>query len=196
MSVGHIKSTPVTNLDATPKVANSSGKGAAGQLNNVSAYVAGPLAAAGDADSTVQLVRVPWTAIVKRVYFVSATQGNAGKFDLGVYYATDGSNALSKSSLLAADAVDQDFFVAAMDAGGAASKITVQPGGGVGYDGVATAILQTTPAWAINDINKPLWEAAGLTSNPGGNADIVATVTEAPGTGGGEIGVSVDFVLP
>ncbi|MGD9878912.1 MAG: hypothetical protein AB7F22_07865 [Reyranella sp.] len=194
MAVGHTKSTPITNLDATPAVRIQAGKGGAGRLKHISANVTAPAAANGDIDTTIQFVRIPWTSIVKRIHFSGASQGSAGKVDIGVYHATDGSNASAISSLLAANAVDQDFFVAALDLGGAASQITVNPGAGFGYDGVATGVVATAPAWARSDANLPLWEAIGLSAAPGGNADIVATVTEALQTGAAAMYLAVEYI--
>lgn len=176
MAVDHVKSTPITNLDASPVVQNTVGQGAGGNLKEINGSAVA--VASSSADSTYQLVRVPSTAKIKDILFESAAQG-AGKFDLGVYYATDG---LGKkpTSLLAANAIDQDLFATEIDC---ASAVAI------------TNVTNESGTYTIDKRNQPLWQAAGLSSDPGGNFDIVATVkTTAVTTGTGRFGISVRYV--
>jgi hypothetical protein len=100
----------------------------------------------------------------------------AGKFDLGAYYATDG--VIGKTNaLLAAAAIDQDFFATAIDC---ASAVT------------PTEVINESGTNTLDKRIQPLWQALGLTADPGGNIDIVATVvTTAVTTGTGKFGISV-----
>lgn len=176
MAVDHVKATPITNLDATPRVIATAGEGAAAQLHYNEGYATA--VASSSADATYQLVRLPSTAIVKRVMFESEAQG-AGAFDVGVYYATDGSSPLAVSSLLAAAAIDQDFFATVIDCASAVARTDITNEGGF---------------YTLNERTMPLWQAVGLTSDPGGNFDIVATVkTTAVTTGTGKFGISVEW---
>ena len=177
MAVDHVKDAIVTNLDATPRIVPVTGKGGAGFMRTVEGSAVA--VASSSVDATYQLVRIPFSAKVKRVTFESAAQG-AGKFDLGVYYATDGSNPAGATALLAAAAIDQDFFATAIDCASAV---------------VRTDVTNESGTNTIDKRIKPLWEAIGLTANPGGNADIVATVvTTAVTTGTGRLGIHVDYV--
>lgn len=177
MAVDHVKDGYITNLDATPRIVPTSGKGAAGFLKNVEGSALA--VASSSVGATYQLARVPWTAKIKRVVFESAAQG-AGAFNVGVYHATDGSVAGAASSLLVADAIDADLFASAIDCASAVAR---------------TDITNESGNYTIDKRDMPLWEAAGLTSNPGGNADIVATVnTTAVTTGTGRLGISVDYI--
>lgn len=180
MTVYHQKSAVVTNLDATPQVRDTAGEGQGGRVVTKEAYYT-PTASAG-IDSTAQLFRLPSNARVKELEVLIATaQDTTGMFDFGVYYATDGSNASSKSSLLAADAIDQDVFsITALDAGGNAAYAKWVPGGGFRITG-STPAIDDNSVWTEALANSPLWAVAGLTEDPKGNLDIVATVTEAPG---------------
>lgn len=174
MSVDHVKSTAITNADATPYVANSTGSGAAGALEHIDQSLVA--VAASSVDATYRFVRVPSSAKVKRVTFQSQAQG-AGKFDIGVYYPTTGPTAKAD---LAANAISQAFFASAVDAASA-----VQPTNVTNESGTYTADKQT----------QPLWAALGLASDPGGELDIVATVvTTAVTTGTGIMGLAVEFV--
>lgn len=176
MAVDHVKSTPITNLDATPIVAVTTGEGGAGPLRNLTGYATA--VASSSADATYQLVRLPSNAKVKRVMFESAAQ-TAGKFDIGVYYATDGGGG-HPTALLAADAIDQDFFASVIDCASAV---------------VITDITNESGTNTIDKRNQPLWQALGLAADPLCKFDIVATVkTTAVTTGTGVFGVSVDYV--
>lgn len=179
MAVEHVKSTPITNRDGAtpPVVANTAGAGEGNYLKEVSGHAVA--LASSSADSTYQLVRVPSAAKIKEIIFESAAQ-TAGKFDLGVYYATDGRSGPSKAtSLLAANAVDQDLFATDIDCASAVAP---------------TDVTNESGTYTIDKRQQPLWQAAGLTSDPGGFLDIVATVhTTAVTTGTGRFGVSVRY---
>ncbi len=175
MAVEHVKSTPVTNLDATPAVPSTTGEGGKGYLVEVSGYVTVP--ASASADSTFRFVRVPTTAKIKAVVASSEAQA-AGTVDIGVYYPTIGRTGVAD---LAANAIDQDFFAAVYSyaAASAPTDVTYQAGAGN----------------LRSEINTPLWQALGLTSDPGGFFDIVATVkTTAITTGTGVATLSVRYV--
>lgn len=173
MAVDHVKSTPITNLDATPRVPNTAGQGGNAELKQIEGY--STAVASSSADATYQLIRVPSDAIIKELWFESEAQG-AGKFDIGVYYASDGSRNGVATSLLAADAIDQDFFASVIDCASAVAR---------------TSILNESGTNTLDKRDQPLWEAVGLTSDPKCNFDIVATVkTTAITTGTGKFGVS------
>lgn len=174
MAVDHVKSTPITNSDATPVVLNTNGEGAAGSLQNVTGSAVA--VASSSADSTYRFVRVPSTAKIKQIRATSQAQG-AGSFDFGVYYPTTGKTGKAD---LAANAIDQDFFATAVDFSSA-----VQP----------TDITNESGTYTADKWNLPLWAAVGLTSDPGGYFDIVGTVkTTAVTTGTGIMGLDVDYV--
>lgn len=174
MSVEHVKATSISNNEATPAAANTAGEGGPGLLREVGGYVTVP--ASASADSTFRFFRVPTTAKVKSLVIESEAQG-AGKVDVGVYYPTVGKNATAD---LAANAVDQDFFATVVDLASAVTPTDI-----VGESGTNT----------LDKRNQPLWQAVGLSSDPGGYFDIVATVkTTAVTTGTGKLGLSARFV--
>lgn len=172
MTTEALKSTSITNLDATPSVANTAGEGAPGMVRSVSDTVTVSTTMA--ALSTYQLVRLPSNAKVKSLIFESQAQG-AGKFQLGLYYSTstiDGTAAANQGA-----AIDVKFFSDDIDCASA-----VLPSERVFFTGGTN-----TP----DKRNQPLWQAAGLSSDPGGKFDIVATVhTTAVTTGTGKIWVN------
>lgn len=171
MAVDHVKSSFITNLDATPAVANTAGEGGPAATQSIEGSAVA--VASSSADATYQLVRVPSNCKVKSLLFESAAQG-AGKFDVGLYYATDGEGG-QPTALLAAAAISQAFFASDVDCASAV---------------VITEIVNESGTYTIDKRTQPLWQAVGLTADPGGFFDIVATVhTTAVTTGTGRFGV-------
>lgn len=175
MAVDHVKSTPVTNADASPVTANTAGTTGPAPAKVVSSGSVVAVASSSQ-DATYQFVRVPSTAKIQALFFESQAQA-AGTMDLGVYYATDGLIG-RPTSLLAANAIDQDFFATAI-----ALTALSQPTNVINESGT------NTPAKRV----QPLWQALGLTSDPGGNFDIVGTVVTAITTGTGQMGLTAIY---
>ena len=175
MAVDHVKSTVVTNLDASPSVANTAGEGGPANLHSVSGYATA--VASSSVDATYQLVRVPSNCKIKAINFESAAQ-TAGTFDIGVYYATDGEGK-RPTALLAAAAISQAFFASAVVCSSAV---------------VVTDVTNESGSYTIDKRVQPLWQALALTADPGGFLDIVATVvTTAVTTGTGVLGIRVEY---
>lgn len=175
MAVDHVKSGFITNLDSSPAVANTAGEGGPAPVKTVEGSAVA--VASSSADATYQLVRVPSNCKVKQILFESAAQG-AGAFDLGLYYATDGEGK-QPTALLAAAAIDQDFFATVIDC---ASAVGI------------TDVTNESGTYTIDKRTQPLWQAVGLTADPGGYFDIVATVkTTAVTTGTGRLGIRVTY---
>ena len=177
MTTEALKSTSITNLDADPIVQSRAVKGALGVLRMVNGHLT--VSASMAAGSTYKLVRVPSNAVVKQVLFESEAQG-AGKFNLSVYYSdstTDGTQP-SKQGVIVPTTGDQ-FFASDIDC---ASAVTL---------GDKT---NESGNYTLDKRNKELWDALGLTSDPGGYFDIVAVVhTTDVTTGTGKIGVYCYF---
>lgn len=182
MGTSHLKSLPITNLDATPVVPNTTGEGSQGHLRSVEGFVTA--VAADAAGSTYQLVRVATNVKVKSVDFYSEAQG-AGKVQLSVYYSdstVDGTAAANQGLIV--PTTGAAFFSDDIDC---ASTVAIS---NKVFANAATSGANNVSLW-----NTPLWKALGLTADPGGYLDIVAVVhTTAVTTGTGRLGVSVKFV--
>lgn len=175
MAVDHVKSTFITNLDATPATQNTAGEGGPAPQKTIDGYATA--VASSSVGATYQLVRIPSNAKVKSIIFESEAQ-TAGKFDLGLFYATDGEGG-KPTSLLVANAIDADFFASAIDC---ASAVT------------PTEVVNESGTNTLDKRAQPIWQAAGLTSDPGGCFDIVASViTTAVTTGTGKFGIRVGY---
>jgi hypothetical protein len=175
MAIDHVKSGIITNLDASPAVPPTAGEGGPAPMKYVDGY--STAVASSSAGATYQLARIPSTAKVKTIIFESAAQG-AGKFDLGLFYATDGRGG-NPTSLLVAAAIDADFFATAIDC---ASAVT------------PTDVTNESGTYTLDKRIQPIWQAAGLSSDPGGYFDIVASViTTDVTTGTGKFGIKVIY---
>ena len=174
----HLKSTSITNLDATPYVQNTSGEGAQGFLRVVNDY-ATPLAADATG-STYQILRVRSNVKLKHLYFESQAQG-AGAIEVGLSYSDstiDGTAPANQGAVINASLFATEFSIA--------SAVTQED----------LLTMAGTAAWTSTLANEPLWQAAGLSSDPGGCFDIVCTVnTSAITTGTGQIKLEAQFVI-
>lgn len=175
MAVDHVKSSFVTNADASPAIANTAGEGGEATLKIIEGTAV--VVAASSINSTYQFVRVKSNCKVKKIYFENAAQG-AGQVDIGAYYATDGVGG-RPTTLLASQAIDQDFFASAVIVTGTVA---------------ITEVTNESTTYTADKRTQPLWQALGLTSDPGGSIDIVATVVGADvTTGTGRMGLTVMF---
>lgn len=174
MAVDHVKSTFITNLDASPSVANTAGEGGPAVLKQIDGFVT--TVASSSADATYQICRVASNCKIKSIYLEAGAQG-AGAFDIGVYYATDGEGGQPKA-LLAAAAISQALFASAVDCASA----------------VSTDVTNESGTYTLDKRTQPLWQAAGLSADPGGYFDIVLTVkTTAVTTGATKVGLRVNY---
>jgi hypothetical protein len=163
-----LKSTAITNREATPRVLNNPGLGEGAPVKCAVGYLAS-VTASLSITSVIRLVQIPSNAIVLSVQFQSGAQ-TAGKFDLGVYRTNADGGAV----------VDADFFVSAIDCASAVALAEV-----IGESTVNTIAKQS----------QRIWEAAGMTSDPKSMLDVALTVvTTDVTTGTGAVQVKVYFV--
>lgn len=154
MAVVTTKSLTVTNRDATPPVIND------GRLERAALRSAEGVAAVVSGDSIASkyiLCSLPSTAIVRQV-LLSCTAITTCAGDIGVYRNT----------------VDGGAVVLAALFGAAQSLAAVLNN--------AEAITQANYTFAKRE--QPLWQAAGLLTDPGNTLDIAITLTAAAGSAG------------
>jgi len=181
MAVDHVKSTFITNLDASPAVINTAGEGAAAPLYSIEGYATS--VALSSVDATYQLVRVPSNCKIKSIHLDTAAMAG-GTFDFGLYYATD-TEGNQPTALLAAAVIHRTLFASAVDLTNALAR---------------TDITNESTLYTIDRRVMPLWQASNttsvgvaLTSDPGGYFDIVATVVSVAVTNAGRFGITVTY---
>ncbi len=175
-----LKSASITNLDSFPIVANSGGEGALGKLHEISDYVTPTTAGLADTTSKYKLVRVSPEVKLKqlKLNIAAAIETSTGlALDVGAYYSdstVDGTPVALQGTAIAVAA-----FGAIL----------------TGFRSSAIGEVDALTAFSPVKRNQRLWEALGLSSNPGGNIDIVLAVhTAATGAASVPIGVSAKLV--
>lgn len=155
MAVEALKSSVITNMDATPLVL-SNARLAAAQLREAIGTV--QATASASIASTYRLCRVPSNARISQVILSCDAFDTTGAADVGVYQTADNGGAV----------VDADFFASAV------VLTTALPN---------TAVTHESGVFGIEDVEKPLWEALGLTADSMRDYDIALTLTAANGAG-------------
>lgn len=174
MATEALKSTSVTALDATPIAQVTAGAGAPSYLWHLGEYIA--CSASMDVGSTYRMLRLPSNAKLKDLVFEAAALG-AGAFDIGAYYsdsANDGTPAASQGLV-----IDADFFASAVNCASAVAR---------------ASYFNESGNNLLSKRNQPLWQALGISADPGGFIDIVLTVTTAITTGG-LVAVSAEYTF-
>lgn len=157
-----LSSQSITNLNASPIVPNTTGIGATSELFENSDFVTPTTGGLASTSSKYKLLRVSPEIKLKelRAFAIAALDSNVSptlSIDVGAYYSdstTDGTPAA-----LAGTAISANAF-ASIVLFGAATTLNVD------------ALSNFSPA----NRNKRLWDALGLSSNPGGNIDIVVAI--------------------
>lgn len=156
MATEALKSTPVTNSDASPVVRNTAGLGGLAKLATADGSVTATTAMT--AGSTYQMIRVMSNAKVKHLFAKLDAAVVTFTGDVGFYYST-GTN----DGTLAANA---------------GTKV----GTGQEFGAAVAFAAQTTFVDLCNNVtaakmDKEAWDLAGKATDPGGMFDIVITTT-------------------
>ena len=178
MAVVNLKSTAITNRDASPPVINDARvergtlKSAVGRVTAGSADTGGATYSAG---STYVLASLPSTAMVRNV-LLSCAALTSGVASIGVGRSTKDSAGNAYPAAISATATA--LFASAQSIASALSKsnVTNQSGN-----------------YTLDKQEQPLWQAAGMSADPGGTLDIVVLVTTST-TAGGLLGLEVQYV--
>lgn len=165
MATENVKSGYITNRDATPSTA-SNGQG--GTVRRVWGTVEAN--ASGDAGSTYRMCAIPSNARAIRVVLACDDLGTTATLDVGLYQTTANGAAV----------VDADFFASAINANSAAVAETM--------------VSHESGVYNIDDIEKPLWEALGLSADSTRDYDVVVT-SAGDIDSSGTISVLVDYVV-
>lgn len=151
MATEDLKSPSITNADAAQVTINNSRVTGQFRFHAVDTDEMGT----GDLGSTYRMLRVPSNAFDIQVWVAADDLGTTGLANIGIYKETNAGGAV----------VDADFFASAVDFKTAATA--------------RTDVTYEAGVYTIDDVGKPLWEALGLSADPGINYDITLTTTEA-----------------
>ena len=172
MAVNTRKSTFIGNRDATPTVATGASI-AGGHPREATGYVT---ATNGDsANSYYPMVSIPSNSRVNSVRLQCAALGAGAKVNCGVYYPT---NPPASLGVTASSAISATLFASALDVSS------------------AVALTDITNQAGNNTIDKQeqeIWQAAGLSADPGCTLDIGCAVNVAIAQSG-FLGIKVSSV--
>ena len=152
MAVVAVKSTLITNADATPAVLNS--PRVDGGFERIEVATAA-ITSGDDIASTYRMFRVPSNAVMTDLRIYSPDIGTTTISDIGLYRTAKDGGAVQ----------DADFF---------ASAVSLKDGALNGTD-----VLHEAAVFTIANSGKELWEALGLTSDPSVFYDVALTLTAA-----------------
>ena len=160
-----IDSTLISNRAATPRVAND-------PWNNARIKSTGPgiveVSTAEDVADELRFFRVHSNAVIKQVLLSCDAVAVGGAIDVGIYQTDDNGGAV----------VDADHFASATVVTSAL---------------VDSNIAHESGIYGIEDKDKPLWEALGLSEDSNTWYDVVGTITTDMG-GAGTIVLEVTYV--
>jgi hypothetical protein len=176
MTTEALKSASITDADASPVVRESAGIGGRGVQMQKGDYIT--TTSGKTVGSTYRLVRIKSTDVVKGLWLETAAMGGSSAADFGLYYSDTADGTSPANVAASATPISAAFFASAVSLVSALGK---------------TDILNESGTYTVDKRNKPIWEAAGLSSDPGGFFDIVATTT-ATITTGALMGISVEFI--
>ena len=179
MATEALKSAVITALDTIPLIDNVAGQGAGGYVRAANAFIT-PTSGVS-VGSTYKMIRVASTVVVKHLLIEGAAE-TAGAYNVGLNYSDGPLNGAYDGTpvSVAGTVINASFFAAAYSLATAVAE--------------PTDIVNQAGNYPANLRNEPLWQAAGLASDPGGYFDIVLTSTTAD-TVGALIGLEVEFVF-
>lgn len=162
MAVVNLKSTAVTNANATPRTQNPVGIENGTVVRAVNGFA--NIANGNSTGSTYRVGKIRSADYVDRIRIVSADVGTTTAADVGLYDLLTHSNG--------GTVVDVDFFASAVSLNGGAVDSDIS------FEAAAAGGLYTNG-------EKRVWEALGLTADPHKEYDVVLTLTgdaDAAGT--------------
>lgn len=208
MTAQNIGSASIIALDTIPVLKPDTGQGAAGELQQVNDYVAVTTAGLGSTSSSYQLLRLPSTAKLKSLSIFNDTLMDTGGLAaalvlyIGAQYSdapksgnvgTAGSNGPIVDGTVPSNAgvviAKNAFGSVTNPAAGTETKV-------VPFGSSPASWGQGASDNIFNAMNEPLWQALGLTSDPGGFIDITVYVHTAANTAAaGNIAASASYVM-
>jgi len=155
----------ISNRAATPRVANDPWNDAKMKTTGVGSL---EVSTAEDIGDELRFVKVRSNAVIKQVLLSCDAVAVGGAMDVGIYQTDDNGGAV----------VDADHFASATVVTSAL---------------VDSNIAHESGIYGIEDKNKPLWEALGLSADPQIWYDVTGLITTDMG-GAGTVMIEVTYV--
>lgn len=163
-----LKAAAITGYDTVPPTKPAGGAGASNGVYLVNDFITSTTGKT--TGSIYRLVRVRSDCYVKRVVLESAAQGSGTTLSFGLYYSDAPTAGVLDGTqvALSGTVINAAFFATSVDVSSAVTP---------------TNITNQTGTYTVDKRNQPIWQAAGLASDPGGFFDIAATSTATINTG-------------
>lgn len=165
--MANVNSTWIANVVAVPTVATNEAASAGRLKEAVGVATVSATQASGD---TIRLTRVPSNARISDVVLCTADATTAGAINIGIWRTAADGGAV----------VDADLFASALDLSGGPFN--------------NTDVTFESGEYTYAEMEKPLWEVLGLTSDPSVVYDVVAQVSTTFNGGGTTMGLKVRYV--
>ncbi len=183
MSTETLKSTAITNLDASPPVRSTAGMGGEGFLRSIYGFVApttGYLTG-----SNYLLARVPSNCSIKHVSIDYSGTITTMTGDVTLFYSDETLDQVGasqgNSGVVNSLTTTAALFAHALALGSQTA-------------GAVVDITDQNSAYPPTARNKALWDAAGLSTDPGGMFDIVFMNTSTMNLSAAKVGLEVQYV--
>jgi len=176
MTAEFLKSAAITNDDAIPRVPNKS------LIDNGIVRVSrgfNTVTSGATSGSTYAGVRVPSACRVISVRVTNPAGSASSAMDCGVYRTAQDTSAAAVGGTAINTVVDQDFFATAV----------AMTNANVDLD-----ITGESTTYTNAKREQPLWQAAGMTSDPGGTLEICMTNT-ATNAAAFAVGLEVEWTI-
>ncbi len=160
-----VKTTIISNREATPRVANDPWNKAVVKSSGVGIL---EVSTAEDATDILYFVEIPSNAVVRQVLLSCDAVSTSGAIDIGLYQTTDNGGAV----------VDADLFASAQVVTTALNN---------------SDVTHESGEYNRDEKNKPIWEVLGLTEDPQIDYWVAGTITTDMG-GAGTISLEVLYV--
>jgi hypothetical protein len=184
MTTETLKSTAITNLDATPPVRPTAGLGGGAELVSVYGYVTpttGYLTG-----SNYKMARIPSNASVKHVLIDYSGTITTLTGDVTLFYSDLPIDEVGSSSgdtgVVNSLSTTAALFAHALALGSQTA-------------GAVVDITDQNSAYPPSNRNMPLWQAAGLTTDPGGFFDVTIMNTSTMSLSAAIVGVEVQYCM-
>lgn len=182
----NLKSPSITNADANPIVANTTGEGAQGAMLCANDSVSSTGGSANP--STYKICRIPTNAKIKQVFFSCAAHGGSAAFDIDIGYSdstTDGTPASLQGGIVQISSADNKLF------GAAVSAVSQLKNSDVTFSGTFTSAHKNIPLYQVLlNLGTTDW----VSGDPGGFFDLILKST-ATDTSGGNLELMVYYVM-
>lgn len=175
MAVVTRKSTAIGNRDASPTVLTMASYDG-GSVKEKEGYV--PAVNGDSVGSIYPMCSVPSNARISSIVLQSEALGTGAKVNCGVYAPTQVIPALAALGYAAGAAISASFFASAEDVSAAVTS---------------TEIINQSGSNTLDKQEQELWQAIGLSKDPGCQLDIALSVNAAI-AGNGKIGIKVKYV--